>query len=117
MATLEATFGRLERLLRSQLNLARGLPEVDEANLHKLLSHATVVQNLADNESIQHYLANPTLLEILVYKLPMSRRLDWAAVAVTIRPYPTLRHYAEWLSGVARLISMVTFLPTISKLT
>lgn len=111
MATLEAAFGRPELLLRSQLKLARELPLVTDANMSLLVQHALVVQNLAtylDSESTQHYLANPTLIEELVNKLPMSRRLEWAAVSIEARPHPTLTHYATWISGIARLISLVT---------
>lgn len=110
MQTLETAFGRPEQLVRSQINLARSLPNVDDSHLELLIEHSTVVQNLAtylNTETTQHHLANPTLLDELLLKLPISRRLDWAAVASTIHPYPTLLDYSEWIGRLARLFSLI----------
>lgn len=81
---------------------------------------ATKVQNLAtffEASKINHHLTNPTLLNELVSKLPMSTRMEWTQHSITIQLYPTIRHFDEWLSGVARLVSLVApsaLLPTAS---
>lgn len=115
MSTLEAAFGRPEQLVRSQIQTARQLPTIDDAHLEQMGPFAIAVRNLAmflDTEASQQHLANPTLLDELVGKLPMSRRLDWAGVASRIDPYPTIKDFSRWLTEVARLVSLV-MLPTL----
>lgn len=114
MTTLEATFGRPELLVRSQIEIARRLPSITESRLEQLGPFSVKVKNLAiflDTEETRHHLANPMLLDELVGKLPMSRRMDWAGVAIRILPHPTVRDFARWLAEVARLVNLVA-LPT-----
>lgn len=118
MAALEAAFGRPDQLIRSQIRLAQEQQAIDDAHLERLVPFSVVVQNLAmylDSATTQHHLSNPTLLDELVSKLPMSRRLEWAAVALNIQPYPSVKHFANWLQGVARLISAVAPQSTMAK--
>lgn len=115
--TLRATFGRPELLIRSQIQAARLLPKIDENHLERLAPFAISVQNLAvvlDSNATQNYLGDPTLLDELVSKLPMSRRMDWASVASKIVPYPNITHFSKWLTEVARLVNFIS-LPTMAS--
>lgn len=115
MTTLAKNFGRPEILLRSQLQAARELPNVTEDRLDELGAFSTSVLNLAtflDTDETQQYLANPALLDELVVKLPMSRRLDWACVAKRILPYPTVMDFAMWVDELADMVSLVLNQPS-----
>lgn len=115
--TLRSVFGRPEQLIRSQIHNARLLPPIDDDHLEQLAPFSISVQNLAsvlDSNTTQNYLSDPTLLDELVSKLPMSRRLEWAKVASRLNGYPNIRDFSEWLTEVARLIHFVT-LPTTVK--
>ncbi|XP_058977373.1 uncharacterized protein LOC131802044 [Musca domestica] len=103
-------FGRPEQLIHSQLRQARELPQISENNLGKLVPFSTKVKNLAvflQSVNGQNHIANPTLLEELVSKLPMSKKLEWARVATQIQPYPTIIHFSDWLCEIANLICIV----------
>lgn len=79
MATLEMAFGRPEQLVRSQIKVARNIPAIPESRLVQLGPFSISVRNLAmflDTDRARHHLADPTLLDELISKLPMSRRLD-----------------------------------------
>ncbi|XP_061398464.1 uncharacterized protein LOC133334184 [Musca vetustissima] len=107
---LRFRFGRPEQLIHSQLRQARDLPQISENNLVKLVPFSTKVKNLAvflQSVNGQQHIANPTLLEELVSKLPMSKKLEWARVATNIRPYPTIIHFSDWLCEMANLICVV----------
>lgn len=110
MATLRNLFGRPDDLVRSQIRQARQLPVVTEEHIEQLTAFATNVQNMKtflDTDASHHHLANPTLLDELVGKLPMNRRIEWAEVADRIQPRPTITEFAQWLSEKARIISLV----------
>ncbi|XP_065361898.1 uncharacterized protein LOC135955477 [Calliphora vicina] len=107
---LKFRFGRPEQLIHSQLRQVRDLPQVSENNLVKLVPFSTKVKNLAvflQSVNGQQHIANPTLLEELIAKLPMSKKLDWARTAASIQPYPTIIDFSNWLSDVANLICSV----------
>ena len=53
------------------------------------------------------HLANRSLIEELVLKLPMSKILEWARVAINIKPYPTILNFCEWISELGNLINIV----------
>lgn len=114
VATLKGAFGRPELLVNSQIQLARSIQPIDESKLDQLVPFSISVNNLAmflDGEATQHHLNNPTLLDELVGKLPISRRIDWAGVACQIKPIPTIKHFASWLSELSRLVNLVTSQP------
>lgn len=76
---LKFRFGRPEQIIESQLRQVREMQNVTENNLSKLVPFSTKVKNLAVSlQSVngQQHLANPTLLEELIYKLPMSEKLE-----------------------------------------
>lgn len=112
MRRLEALYGRPEQLVRSQLKRARELPIITEERIVELIAFATSVQNLAlflDTPATHFHLADPTLLEELVRKLPMGRRIAWAAEAAKLAYHPTIMDFARWVSGVADLIGSVAY--------
>lgn len=119
--TLRMLYGRPEQLVRSQIESVRSIPPLSEYNLNELPPFAARVQNLAtvlDTDATRQHLANPMLIDELVNKLPVSRRMEWAAVAVQTQPYPTVRDFAKWISGIAVLASLVipaTSEPTTSR--
>jgi len=85
---------------------------ISEQNIARIVPFATRVSNFAaflksTKNGIQH-LENPNLMELLIAKLPISKRLDWAKHAATIEPYPTVVHLSEWLHELAKLICIVT---------
>ncbi|XP_073845830.1 uncharacterized protein isoform X1 [Musca autumnalis] len=107
---LKFRFGRPEQLIHCQLKQAKELPHISENNLTKLVPFSTKVKNLAvflKSVDAQQHIANPTLLEELVSKLPMSKKLEWARVATTIQPYPTIINFSDWLSEMANLICII----------
>lgn len=110
LAALELKFGQPDMLVRSQIRIAQQLPNIPANHMGDIVAFATSVQNLAvflDTPATQHHLANPTLLLELTGKLPSERRLDWGKVAMNIVPYPTVKHFSEWLTSIARLVSFV----------
>ncbi|XP_054085566.1 uncharacterized protein LOC128921580 [Zeugodacus cucurbitae] len=110
MDMLRFRFGRPELLIRSQLRQVREMPYITESAVDKIIPFSVKVKNLAvflQTINGQHHLCNPTLMEELVGKLPMSKKLEWARTSSTIQPYPTIRDFSTWLSGVADLICTV----------
>lgn len=107
---LKFRFGRPEQLIHSQLKKVKELPFINPNNLTKLVPFSTKVKNLSvflKSINGQQHIANPTLLEELVLKLQMNKRLEWAKIARNISPYPTIEHFSDWLSEIANLICMV----------
>lgn len=112
MGRLEALYGRPEQLVRSQIRRARELPNITEERIVELVPFATSVQNLAmflDAPSTQYHLIDPTLLEELVRKLPMARRMAWAAEAARLGYHPSITDFARWVTGIADLIGLVSY--------
>ena len=95
---LRLTFGRPEQLIQSQIRQIRDVFAIPESNIEKLVPSTTKVKNLAlflQASNDDQHLANPSLMEELVLKLPMSKRLQWARVAVSIKPYPVILNFCE----------------------
>ncbi|XP_067646907.1 uncharacterized protein [Eurosta solidaginis] len=111
MEQLQFRFGRPEWLIRSQLQQLKEISPISESAIEKLIPFATKAKNLSffflqSVNSTQH-LSNPTLLEELVSKLPISKRMDWARYAAAIKPYPTVVYFSNWLSDLANLVCTV----------
>ncbi|XP_065361998.1 uncharacterized protein LOC135955572 [Calliphora vicina] len=103
-------YGRPEMLIRCQLQQVKEISPISESAVDKLVPFAVKVRNLAaflETANGQQHLANPTLMEELVGKLPMSKRMEWARCASTIKPYPTILDFSKWLKDVADLVRMV----------
>ncbi|XP_070137296.1 uncharacterized protein [Drosophila bipectinata] len=95
MDQLRFQYGRPEQLIRSQLDSVRDVQPIQEANIARMVPFATKI-------------GNPTVMEELIAKLPLSRRLDWAKQAIRMQPHPTVVHLSEWLHEFARLVCTVT---------
>ncbi|XP_036340070.1 uncharacterized protein LOC118749379 [Rhagoletis pomonella] len=101
-------FGRPEQLVRSQIARIRSCAPIAENRLDMMVPFATKVQNLSkflEAAGCEHHLANPTLMEELLLKLPISRRLDWIRHAITITPRATICHFSE-LQELARVVNV-----------
>ncbi|XP_041673677.1 uncharacterized protein LOC121529787 [Drosophila eugracilis] len=112
MEQLRFRYGRPEQLIRSQLESVSEVQPIQEANIARIVPFATKVSNLSaflqSTATGSQHLANPTLMEELIAKLPLSKRSDWARHAATIQPYPTVAHLSEWLHEFAKLVCTVT---------
>ncbi|XP_070132565.1 uncharacterized protein [Drosophila bipectinata] len=99
MEQLRFRYGRPEQLIRSQLESVREVQPIQEANIARIKPFTTKVSNLSaflqSTATGSQHLANPTLMEELIAKLPLSKRLDWARHAATIQPYPTVAHLSD----------------------
>ncbi|XP_036347953.1 uncharacterized protein LOC118757339, partial [Rhagoletis pomonella] len=108
---LKFRFGRPEQLIRSQLAQVREIAPISESGMAKLVPFATKVNNmfifLQSAIGGEQHLGNPTLLDEVVMKLPMSKRVEWATYAASIQPYATIRQFSEWLTKLANVISAV----------
>lgn len=114
MAALEMRFGRPELLVRSQLQVVRDLPTITEQRIDMLVPFATEVQSVVaflDQPETAQHLANPLLMDELLSKLPMSRRVDWGRHAAGIKPYATLCDLGAWLEELAQYVG-ISVLPT-----
>lgn len=109
MEQLKFQYGRPDLLIRCQLQQVRDIPTINENGVEKLISFAVKVQNFAaflQTANGHQHLSNPTLMDELVQKLPMSKRLEWAQYASAL-PWPTVLDFSKWINGVANLIRSV----------
>ncbi|XP_017465378.1 PREDICTED: uncharacterized protein LOC108358509 [Rhagoletis zephyria] len=107
MEQLQFRFGRPESLIRRKLQLVKEINPISESAIEKLIPFATKTKNLSvflqSVNGVQH-LSNPTLLEELISKLHISKRMDWARHAAAIKPYPTVVDFSNWLSDLPNLV-------------
>lgn len=111
MSTLEFRFGRPECLVQSQLRKVRETGQISESKVDLIVEFATKVQNLTaflEASGMHQYLMDPLLLDELIGKLPMSRRLEWAQSSMLIQPCATIKHFSEWLNRLSRIICLAT---------
>ncbi|XP_017474735.1 PREDICTED: uncharacterized protein LOC108365255 [Rhagoletis zephyria] len=97
-STLEDRFGRPEQLVKSQIGKIQDVAPIHENLIKRIVPFATKVQNLAsflESANCDHHLANPTLMDELLAKLPMQKRIDWSRHALTIVPRPKIRHFSD----------------------
>ncbi|XP_065365551.1 uncharacterized protein LOC135958583 [Calliphora vicina] len=107
---LKLQYGRPELLIRCQLQQMKEVQPIAENAIDKLVPYSIKVRNLAaflESANGYQHLSNPTLMEELVQKLPMSKRLDWAQFASTLPQLPTILDFSTWLQRVANLVRSV----------
>lgn len=78
---LEFRFGRPEILINSQLNKVRQIGNIADEDIPALINFSTKVKNMTAlfrAAKLDNHLANPTLIESLVTKLPISLKREWA---------------------------------------
>ncbi|XP_073820609.1 uncharacterized protein [Musca autumnalis] len=115
MEQLKFQYGRPELLIRGQLKQVREIPSISENAVEKLVPFAIKVQNLAaflETANGHQHLSNPTLMDELIQKLPMSKRLEWAQYSSNLESWPTVLDFNNWLKGVANLIRSVQLTTT-----
>lgn len=76
----------------------------------QFISFVIKVQNLfvfLQSAGAQQYLANPTLLDELTYKLPIGRKIDWAKYAAQIER-PTVIDFSNWIEEAANVFCTIS---------
>lgn len=107
---LTARFGRPEKIIKSQLDLVKAVAPISDNRIELLVQFADKVNNMRNvlkSCNSEHHLANPTLLEELVLKLPLSKRWTWAEHQSGIKPYATIEHFCLWLNKIADLADLI----------
>ncbi|XP_067634861.1 uncharacterized protein [Eurosta solidaginis] len=107
---LEFKFGRPELLIKAQLQKVQRFQPINENHLDQILDFSNRVRNIIaffKSARCSHHLMNPTLLECLVGKLPPSKQYEWSQRAATIVPFPTVENFGEWLSEIAKVVSLL----------
>ncbi|XP_062556813.1 uncharacterized protein LOC134221640 [Armigeres subalbatus] len=112
METLRRLYGRPELLVKNLLGKVRRLEAPKPERLDTLINFGMAVQQLCDHleaANLRSHLANPTLLEELVEKLPASIKLDWVRWK---RAYeePSLKEFGEFMDNLVVDASEVTVL-------
>ncbi|XP_075157805.1 uncharacterized protein LOC142231067 [Haematobia irritans] len=110
MEELRFNFGRPEMLVKSQLEKIRAFPAITESRPESILGLASCARNVVaffKSAKCEHHLVNPTLLENLILKLPLSKQYEWAKHSVSIVPFPTVEDFAKWIGELARICSLL----------
>ena len=110
MEQLQFQYGRPELIIYTQLQQIREISAISEGAVEKLVPFAVKVQNFAaffKTANAYQHLMNPTLMNELVQKLPMSKRLEWAQFGATLGRLPNVSDFANWMTTVANLIRSV----------
>lgn len=107
---LRFNFGRPEILIKSQLEKIKMYPAITENRLDGILGLANCAKNVVafcKSANCDQHLLNPTLLEQLVLKLPLSKQYEWAKFSVTLLPFPTVEDFGKWVGELARFCSLI----------
>ncbi|XP_058456811.1 uncharacterized protein LOC131434173 [Malaya genurostris] len=107
--TLRMRYGRPEVLINSLLRDVRAIPAPKSEKLEGLIEYGMAVQALCDHIEAadeQAHLANPTLLQELVGKLPADQKLMWAGYRRGV-VHVNLRTFCDYMSDVVRDASSV----------
>ncbi|XP_036320010.1 uncharacterized protein LOC118734393 [Rhagoletis pomonella] len=110
ISELEFRFGRPDILVKFQISKLQNFPPIADNKPEQIVPFSSRVRNVVaflKSANCQQHLANVTLLEQMVGKLPHTRQFDWAKHAATIQPYPSVEHFSEWLSELARIICLM----------
>ncbi|KAM8711562.1 hypothetical protein ACLKA7_012130 [Drosophila subpalustris] len=103
---LQFRFGRPELLIHTQLSKIKEFPKIAYNKPEQIISLSTkvrgVVAYLKSANAGQH-LANPTLLQELMGKLPNDKQLNWLEHASTLQRLPAIADFSARLSTLARL--------------
>ncbi|XP_036347582.1 uncharacterized protein LOC118756960, partial [Rhagoletis pomonella] len=117
MKELEFNFGRHDLLIRAQLQKVQQFPTIHDNRLDQVLEFSNRVRNIAaffKSAQCEQHLMNPTLLEQLISKLPPSKQYEWSKHAANIKPFPTVDKFADWLSDLAKVVSIMPGVAEIS---
>ncbi|XP_055622454.1 uncharacterized protein LOC129766018 [Toxorhynchites rutilus septentrionalis] len=107
--TLRMRYGRPELLINALLQKVRAMPAPRGDKLEALIEYRMVVQDLCDHIQVANeraHLANPTLLQELVGKLPADQKLMWAGYKRG-RAVVDLKTFSDYMTGVMQHASSV----------
>ncbi|XP_058459679.1 uncharacterized protein LOC131435621 [Malaya genurostris] len=110
--TLRRLYGRPELLVKHLLTKVRRLEAPKPERLDSLINFGLTVQQLCDHleaANLKSHLANPTLLEELVGKLPATIKLDWVRHKRAFND-PSLKEFGNFMDGLVIDASEVTVL-------
>ncbi|XP_062707580.1 uncharacterized protein LOC115257239 isoform X2 [Aedes albopictus] len=109
--TLQTLYGRPELIINSLLLKVRGMPAPRTDKLDTLIKFGLACKNLCAHLQAAGqlaHLANPSLLQELIEKLPPSLRLDWAMYKRGF-PVADLTTFGSFMSNLVSAASDVTF--------
>ncbi|XP_031350430.1 uncharacterized protein LOC116176098 [Photinus pyralis] len=110
MERLYSRFGRPELLVDAQITMLKNIPGICENNVGQIIPFADKVINFSHfmlTCSSQHQLANPTLLNELILKLPMNMRIAWASHISSLTGVPSILDFSNWIEVKADNIARV----------
>lgn len=108
--TLAVRFGAPEMLIRSQIAKIRQVRPISEDDAKGFVKFATLIRNtvaLFTASQVEQHIANPSLIDEIVVRLPLSYKRDWVRYRSRLRHYATLRDLDSWIDEEAQLLSMV----------
>ncbi|XP_055633594.1 uncharacterized protein LOC129773943 [Toxorhynchites rutilus septentrionalis] len=115
---LRLRYGRPELLINAILHKVRSIPSPRSDRLQGLIEYGLAVQELCDHIEAadqRDHLANPTLLQELVNKLPSDQKMMWAAYKRGLSVV-NLKTFAEYMTGVVQdATSVVNYEPEHKK--
>lgn len=110
MDTLQMMFGQPVMLIQCEIEKASAIPPIKADQLEQWAPFAGKVRNLVavlDTDSTQQHLCNPVLLDKLLQKLPAPDRLLWSDETEHLQTVPTLKHFSDWVTKMAKRASRV----------
>ncbi|XP_055632447.1 uncharacterized protein LOC129772938 [Toxorhynchites rutilus septentrionalis] len=100
--SLTMRFGRPEILIEEFVEKVKSTPIPRADKLETMIDFGTMVQGLCDHivaANLQEHLANPTLLEDLVAKLPAEYKMKWAGYR-NQSPTVNLKTFSMFMEGI-----------------
>ncbi|XP_036322216.1 uncharacterized protein LOC118736235 [Rhagoletis pomonella] len=107
---LKFRFGRPEQQVRSQLAQVKEKAPIPANLLSKLIPFATKVNNICaflQSAGAEHHISNPMLLDELIAKLSMSKRIEWGRYSTALQMRATALHFSDWLTSLANVMCTV----------
>uniref|UniRef100_A0A182PX03 Peptidase aspartic putative domain-containing protein n=1 Tax=Anopheles epiroticus TaxID=199890 RepID=A0A182PX03_9DIPT len=108
-------YGRPSLVVKDLVEKVRRTPAPRPEQLDELITFGLAVLHLCDhltNAELAHYLSNPELLEELVEKLPVTRKLEWVRYSEKC-PLPTLKEFGDFMDKLVGEACVVTkYTPT-----
>ncbi|XP_055920221.1 uncharacterized protein LOC129951887 [Eupeodes corollae] len=118
MSTLRMAFGRPEHIINNLLAKIRSTAPVNPNRLDSLINFSLEVKGIVatmEASGLVSYLNNPLLLQDIIDKLPVQKRIDWAMHSENINEV-NLKTLSDWLFKFAEAASRVMSTPITSSL-
>ena len=110
MKTLQRLYGRPSLVVKDLLEKVRRTPAPRPEHLDELITFGLTVLHLCNhlaNADLVHYLSNPELLEEMVEKLPVTRKLEWVRFSESYH-LPTLKEFGVFMDKLVEEACVVT---------